>query len=44
MQMDSVSHLWGERGDLSLWWDDSIRVEIMKASKHFIDAKCSSVD
>ncbi|KAM1691034.1 hypothetical protein ACFXTN_029871 [Malus domestica] len=28
---------------LSLWWDDSVQVEMIDSSKHFIDAKCDFV-
>lgn len=34
----------GKAGDLSLWWDDLMQVEIMESSKHFIDARCSYID
>ncbi|KAM1457565.1 hypothetical protein ACFX2I_034725 [Malus domestica] len=38
--VDSV----GRAGCLSLWWEDSITVEVMESSKHFIDARCSFSD
>lgn len=31
-------------GGLSLWWDDSLKVEVIESSKHFIDARCSYID
>ncbi|CAN6568827.1 unnamed protein product [Malus baccata var. baccata] len=31
-------------GGLSLWWEDSVQVEVLNFSKHFIDAKCGLVD
>lgn len=31
-------------GGLSLWWDDSIKVEVMESSKYFINARCSYID
>ncbi|XP_050121457.1 uncharacterized protein LOC126599164 [Malus sylvestris] len=31
-------------GGLSLWWDDSIQVEITDSSKHLIDARCCIVE
>ncbi|KAM2668040.1 hypothetical protein EV2_019663 [Malus domestica] len=34
----------GRAGGLSLWWDDSIQVEVKDSSKHYIDSKCSLVD
>ena len=32
----------GRAGGLSLWWNDSIWVEVIDSSKHFIDARCKS--
>lgn len=34
----------GRVGDLSLWWNDSITVEVMESSKHFIDARFTFSD
>ena len=34
----------GRAGGLSLWWDDSIIVEVTDSSKHFIDANCRAVN
>ncbi|KAM1578422.1 hypothetical protein FF1_040322 [Malus domestica] len=34
----------GRAGGLSLWWDDSVKVEIVVSLKHFIDDRCSYVD
>ncbi|KAM1752922.1 hypothetical protein EV2_005630 [Malus domestica] len=34
----------GRVGGLSLWWDDSVQVNVRAFSKHFIDATCSIVD
>lgn len=31
-------------GGLSLWWDDSLKVEVMESLKIFIDARCNCVD
>ncbi|KAM1182572.1 hypothetical protein ACFX13_001049 [Malus domestica] len=35
----NVAHV-GSAGGLSLWWDNTICVEVKESSKHFIDAKC----
>lgn len=29
----------GRAGGLSMWWDDSVEVEIIYSSKHIIDAR-----
>lgn len=34
----------GRAGGLSLWWDNSITVQILDSSKHFIDARCNFRD
>ncbi|KAM2001864.1 hypothetical protein ACFX15_025652 [Malus domestica] len=34
----------GRAGGLSLWWDDSVQLNVRDSSKHFIDATCSIVD
>ena len=39
----NVALVW-RAGGLSLWWDDSLKVEVMESSKIFIDARCSYVD
>ncbi|KAM1809195.1 hypothetical protein ACFX12_026124 [Malus domestica] len=31
-------------GGLCLWWDDSVKGEVMDSSKHFINASCGLVD
>lgn len=33
----------GKAGGLSLWWDDSVKVEIIFSSKHVIDARVREV-
>ncbi|TQE04408.1 hypothetical protein C1H46_010027 [Malus baccata] len=34
----------GRAGGLSLWWDDTVQVNVRDSSKHFIDVTCSIVD
>ena len=34
----------GQAGGISLWYDDSIQVEVRDFSKHYIDANCCLVD
>lgn len=34
----------GRAGVQSLWWDDSMKVEIIEVTQNYIDAKCSLVD
>ncbi|CAN6543682.1 unnamed protein product [Malus baccata var. baccata] len=34
----------GRAGGLSLWWDDSITVDVIEFSKHLIDARCCIVE
>ena len=34
----------GTVGGLSLWWDNSVNVNVVDTSMHFIDAKCIFVD
>ncbi|KAM1488994.1 hypothetical protein COP1_032120 [Malus domestica] len=34
----------GRAEGLSLWWDNSLQVQIMGASQHYIDAHCKIVD
>lgn len=39
----NVAPVW-KAGGLSLWWNDSLKVEVVESSKHFIDARCSYID
>ena len=34
----------GTAGGLSLWWDNTVTVNVLESSKHFIDARCNIVD
>lgn len=34
----------GTAGRLSLWWDDSVEIDTVDSSRHFIDAYCWVVD
>ena len=34
----------GRAGGLSLWWDDSVTVDVSDYSKSFIDARCVALD